>query len=46
MANLGFSEKIAENTKDIDSLEQILGKSLLQVFTNTNAGANSGQYIQ
>ncbi len=45
MANLGFSERIEENTKDLKSMEQMLGKSLRQPFTNTNAGADSCQYI-
>ena len=40
MAGLGFSEKVIENSKDFKSLEQMLGKSLRQPFTNTNAGAN------
>lgn len=39
MANLNFSERIEENTKGITSMEQLLGKSLTQPFTNTNAGA-------
>lgn len=46
MASLNFSEKIVNNTKDIKSMEQLLGKSLRQPFTNTNSGANSGQHIQ
>lgn len=41
MANLNFSERIEENSKDITSIEQVLGKSLRQPFTNTNAGAES-----
>ena len=41
MANLNFSERIEENTKGITSMEQVLGKSLTQPFTNTNAGAES-----
>ena len=39
MAGLNFSEKVEENSKDFHSLEQMLGKSLRQPFTNTNAGA-------
>lgn len=39
MAKLGFVDNIKENSKDIDSMEQLLGASLLQPFTNTNAGA-------
>ena len=39
MASLNFSEKVEENSKDFHSLEQMLGKSLRQPFTNTNAGA-------
>ena len=46
MATLGFSEKIAENSKDFKSLEEMLGKSLRQPFTGSNAGANSCQRIQ
>ena len=41
MANLNFSEKTEENTKSITSREQLLGKSLRQPFTNTDAGAES-----
>ena len=39
MASLGFSDRIEENTKDLKSMEQLLGKSLKQPFSNTNAGA-------
>ncbi len=39
MASLNFSERINENSKNVTSMEQILGKSLTQPFTNTNAGA-------
>ena len=39
MASLGFSERVEEYSKDLKSPEQLLGKSLKQVFTNTNAGA-------
>ncbi len=46
MAKLGFVDSIKENTKDVTSLEQILGATLLQPFSNTNAGAKTGQLIQ
>jgi hypothetical protein len=46
MAKLGFVDNIKENTKDINSMEQLLGASLLQPFTNTNAGADCCQPIQ
>lgn len=46
MAGLGFSEKIEENTKNINSLEEILGKGLMMPFNNTNAGADSCQRIE
>lgn len=36
---LNFSDKIASATKDIDSMEQILGLGLMQPFTNTNSGS-------
>ena len=39
MAGFSFSDKIAENAKDLPSIEAALGKSLKQPFTNTNAGA-------
>ena len=39
MAGLNFSDKIQENSKDLNSLENLLGKSLKQPFTNANAGA-------
>jgi len=39
MANLNFSAQIKENTKNLDSIEQILGKGLMQPFTGSNAGA-------
>lgn len=39
MASLNFSEKINENTKDMRSMEDLLGKGLLEPFNNTNAGA-------
>jgi DNA-directed RNA polymerase beta subunit len=39
MADLGFSDKIAENTKNITTREQLLGKGLLQPFNNTNSGS-------
>lgn len=39
MAGLGFSDKIAENTKNLPSMEHMLGKGLMQPFNNTNAGS-------
>lgn len=39
MAKLDFSDKIEKATSRISSMEQMLGKGLLQPFTNTNAGA-------
>lgn len=39
MAGLDFSDKIAEVTENISSMEQILGKGLLQPFNGANAGA-------
>ena len=39
MAGLGFSDKIAENTKNLQSMEHMLGKGLMQPFNNTNAGS-------
>lgn len=46
MAKLGFVDKIKENTQDINSMEQLLGLTLMQPFANCNAGARSGQLIQ
>ena len=39
MAKLDFSDKVAKATKNLKSMEHMLGKGLLQPFTNTNAGA-------
>ena len=39
MANLNFIDKVNEATKDITSLEQIIGKGLLEPFNGSNAGA-------
>lgn len=39
MAGLNFSEKVEANSKDLNSIEQMMGKSLKQPFTNTNAGS-------
>lgn len=39
MAKLDFSDKVKEASDKLDSMEQMLGKGLLQPFTNTNAGA-------
>lgn len=38
-SKLGFIDSVNENSKNINSLEDLLGTSLLQPFTNTNAGA-------
>ena len=46
MAALGFSEKIAENTKDLGPKENMLGVTLRQPFSNTNAGVIIAQRIQ
>jgi DNA-directed RNA polymerase beta subunit len=39
MAGLDFSDKVQEASKDLKSMEQMLGKGLLQPFSNLNAGA-------
>lgn len=39
MANLNFIDKVNEATKDLTSLEQIIGKGLLEPFNGSNAGA-------
>lgn len=39
MAGLGFSDKIAQNTQNLQSMEHMLGKGLMQPFNNTNAGS-------
>lgn len=39
MAGLDFSEKIQEASKNINNLEQMIGKGLMQPFNGTNAGA-------
>lgn len=47
MAKLGFVDNIKDNTKDVKNYEQLLGITLMQPFSNTNAGAkNCGQLIQ
>ena len=38
MANLNFSDKIEENSKGYTSLEQLLGGTLKQPFSNCNSG--------
>ena len=39
MAGLNFSQQIEENTKNLKSMEQVLGKGLMQPFNGCNAGA-------
>ena len=39
MAKLDFTDKVNTASEKITSMEQMLGKGLLQPFTNTNAGA-------
>lgn len=39
MAGLDFSDKIAETSKDIESLEQMLGSGLMQPFNGSNSGS-------
>ena len=39
MAGLDFSDKIAEASQNITSLEQMLCSGLMQPFNNSNAGA-------
>ena len=46
MAQLDFGEKIIEATKDITSIEQVLGKGLLMPFNGTNAGVMDAQCIR
>lgn len=46
MAKLGFVDKINENTKDLQSMEQLLGMTLMQPFANTNAGADLASLLQ
>lgn len=38
MAGLDFSEKVEERAKNLPSREAMLGKGLLQPFSNLNAG--------
>lgn len=38
MAQLDFSDKIAEASANIERPEQMLGKGLLQPFNGTNSG--------
>ena len=45
MAKLGFVDKIRENTVNCESMEQLLGVTLMQPFAGTNSGAKSGQLI-
>lgn len=40
MASLNFTDKINEASKNITSMEQMLGSGLLQPFNGTNAGVN------
>lgn len=44
MAQLGFSDKIAEISKTIETPEHMLGKGLLQPFNGANAGARKIMY--
>lgn len=46
MAGLDFSEKVEERSKKLPSMEAMLGKGLLQPFSNLNAGVNVAQHIQ
>ena len=46
MAGLDFSNKIAEASENITSMEQMLCSGLLQPFNGTNAGVNVAQHIQ
>lgn len=39
MAGLNFSQQVEESAKNIESLEQMSGKGLMQPFNGTNAGA-------
>lgn len=39
MAKLDFTDKVKAASKNIQTMEQMLGKGLLQPFANTNAGA-------
>ena len=39
MATLDFSDKIAEASSNINNIEEMLGKGLLQPFNGSNAGA-------
>lgn len=39
MPSLDFSEKIEQNTKNLPSMEHLIGKGLRMPFNNTNAGA-------
>ena len=46
MAQLNFTEKINEATKNITSPEQDLGKGLMMPFNGANAGVIAAQCIQ
>ena len=39
MAGLDFSDKVQEASKNLNSMEEMLGKGLLQPFSNLNAGS-------
>ena len=39
MAKLDFSDKVKEASQDITHMEEMLGKTLLQPFSGSNAGA-------
>ena len=44
MAGINFSEKVEEYSKDLPSMEYMLGKGLKMPFNNTNAGARKIMY--
>lgn len=44
MAALDFSDKIEEASSNINNIEEMLGKGLLQPFNGTNAGARKIMY--
>ena len=39
MAGLDFSDKVSKSSEKLESMEQMLGKGLLQPFSNLNAGS-------
>ena len=40
MAKLGFVDNIKDNSQKLDSIEQLLGGTLMQPFSGANSGAN------